>query len=585
MNGKISSGKRLRPFSLLLLVFSAVGVFAFGCGGDGSGNPSDGDTPSWTGDPVVKTRYGAVCGYEDKSETWSWKAIPFAAPPVGELRWKAPRDPEPWEGVRENNVFCSPCTQYAPVGDLILGSEDCLYLNVWRPRTAERKLPVYFWIHGGGNSIGSAGSNDYNGANLAHRSNVVVVTTQYRLGPLGWFTHPAIRDQGVGVSEDDSGNYGTLDILHALKWVRDNIEAFGGDPREVMIAGESAGAINVFSLLISPRAEGLFHRALAESGIPRASTIEEGEQAARELIKGLLVRDGLAADLDQAAAVLDGMQPEEIETYLRSKSSRDLLAPYKPSLGGMLEFSKFPNVFLDGLVIPEGGYDALDEGSYPNKVPVMVGSNKEELKLFLFLDPTFQGRDDLYQVVASYGSDGWKAAGVDDMARRLRANSDQPAVYAYQFLWGAGGDTGQSQIPDPWGFRLGCFHALEIPFFFGNDSVLEVFQLLVFNKQNQPGREVLTSAMMAYAAEFLRTGNPNPPGSGLPEWLPWSNDPGGPKCILFDVTPDQSLDVAMSNGELTLEGVQKSMAAEVPEPLYSEAAEYLESFLSRLFSE
>jgi len=251
----------------------------------------------------------------------------------------------------------------------------------------------------------------------------------------------------------------------------------------------------------------------------------------------------------------------------------------------MLEFSKFPNVFLDGLVIPEGGYDALDEGSYPNKVPVMVGSNKEELKLFLFLDPTFQGRDDLYQVVASYGSDGWKAAGVDDMARRLRANSDQPAVYAYQFLWGAGGDTGQSQIPDPWGFRLGCFHALEIPFFFGNDSVLEVFQLLVFNKQNQPGREVLTSAMMAYAAEFLRTGNPNPPGSGLPEWLPWSNDPGGPKCILFDVTPDQSLDVAMSNGELTLEGVQKSMAAEVPEPLYSEAAEYLESFLSRLFSE
>lgn len=571
----ISNRKCLRPFSLLLLLPAAVVVFALGCGDNGSGGFSDGDTPRWTGDPVVKTRYGAVRGYEDKSETWSWKAIPFAAPPIGELRWKAPRDPAPWEGVRENNAFCPPGTQYAPVGDLIVGSEDCLYLNVWRPRSAERNLPVYFWIHGGGNSIGSAGSQDYNGANLASRSKVVVVTTNYRLGPLGWFTHPALREDEPGTSEDGSGNYGTLDMIQALKWVRYNIEAFGGDPDTVLIAGESAGAVNVFSLLISPRAAGLFHRALAESGVARTSAIEEGERAATDLIERLLVRDGLASDLAQASTVLAGMSPAAIETYLRSKSSKGLLACYEPSFGGMI---RTPDVFEDGFVIPEGGFDALDDGSYPNKVPVMVGSNKEELKLFLFMDPTFQGRDDLYQVVASYGSDGWKAAGVDGVARRLRANSDQPAVYAYQFLWGAGGDTGQSQIPDPWGFRLGCFHALEIPFFFGNDTVLEVFQFLVFNDRNRPGREVLTSAMMAYAAQFLRTGNPNPPGSELREWLPWSNDPGGPKCILFAVTPDQALDIAMSNVELTVESVQESMAAEVPEPLYSEAAEYLSRF-------
>lgn len=582
MSGKFSERKHLWPRPLLVMLWSAVAVSAAGCSHSGSGGPSEGDTPGWTGDPVVETRYGVVRGYEDKAETWSWKAIPFAAPPIGELRWKAPRDPEPWRGVRENNAFCSPCTQYAPVGDWIGGSEDCLYLNVWRPRSAERNLPVYFWIHGGGNSIGSAGSNDYNGANLAHRSNVVVVTTNYRLGPLGWLTHPALREGEPGASEDDSGNYGTLDLIQALKWVRDNIGAFGGDPDTVLIAGESAGAINVFSLLISHRAVGLFHRALAESGVARTSTMEEGEQSARELIELLLVRDGLAPDLDGATTVLGSMSSGEIETYLRSKTAKDLLAVYEPSLGGMIPFA---DVFQDGLVIPEDGYGALDDGSYPNKVPVMVGSNKEELKLFLFMDPTFQGRDDLYQVVASYGSDGWKAAGVDDVARRLRANSDQPDVYAYQFLWGAGGDTGQSQIPDPWGFRLGCFHALEIPFFFGNDTVLELFQLLVFTNQNRPGREVLTSAMMAYAAQFLRTGNPNPPGAGLPEWLPWSNDPGGPKCILFDVTPDQALKIAMSNVELTVESVQESMAEEVPEPLYSEAAEYLESFLSGMFAE
>ncbi len=144
------------------------------------------------------------------------------------------------------------------------GSEDCLFLNVWRPRTAERGLPVYVWIHGGGNSIGSASMTDeYSGTRLAHRSNMVFVSLNYRLGPFGWFTHPALRE---GTSaEDDSGNFGTLDIVHALRWIRDNIEAFGGDPGLVAVTGESAGGLNVLSLMISPPAEGLFHRVIAQS--------------------------------------------------------------------------------------------------------------------------------------------------------------------------------------------------------------------------------------------------------------------------------------------------------------------------------
>jgi para-nitrobenzyl esterase len=565
-----SRGSAVFLFSLLFL-----GLAAIGCSDDnGDQAASESGIEPWSGDPVTGTLLGAVRGFEDRSDTWLWKAIPFAKPPVGPLRWKAPQDPDPWTGTREVSEFCSPCTQYFTFGDLVVGSEDCLYLNIWRPRSTEQNLPVYFWIHGGGNSIGAAAmGEDYSGANLAARSNLVVVTVNYRLGPLGWFTHPALRKSEPGTERDDSGNYGTLDLIQALSWVRENIEAFGGDPARVLIAGESAGAMNVLSLLVSPVATDLFQRAMAESGGPFSSQVEEGEASARDAILNLLVRDGTAADLTEAEVLLGGMTPPEIEAYLRSKPGEELLQGYEPSFGGMI--NSLPAVFEDGVVIPAGGFSALQAGTYPNKVPVILGSNQEELKLFFFADPSFSGRDDLYQIVTSYGSDFWKASGVDGVARALRSHADQPDVYAYHFLWGAGGERGESMIPDPWGFILGSFHTLEIPFFFGNDTVDVLLQLLVFTEENRPGREALSSAMMAYAARFVATGDPNEAGSGLPRWEPWSNDPDMPKCILLDVDADQALDIRMSEAEFTESGVLEGMAADVDEPLYSEALSYL----------
>lgn len=528
----------------------------------------------WTGNETPEIRFGALKGFEDKADTWVWKAIPFAKPPVGPLRWKAPRNPDPWEGTREETKFSRLCTQYFTVGTSMIGDEDCLYLNVWRPQTTERDLPVYFWIHGGGNSIGSASVGyDYNGANLANRSNVVVVTTNYRLGPMGWFTHPALRTGNAGDEEDDSGNYGTLDIIKALEWVKDNIKAFGGNPDNVTITGESAGARDVQSLLISHRAKGLFHRAMSQSGGPGSSSQAQGDARVREVILTLLVKDGTVADPDAAEAYLDGLSLEEVAAYLKSKTSREIQACFPTRFGGMI--SSFPNLFRDGTVLPAAGFDTFETGAYPNKVPVILGSNKEERKLFLFADPSFIGKDKLYQIVASYSSDLWKATGVDQVARNLRSHPDQPAVYAYQFLWGSGGDTGESVIPEPWGFKLGSCHTLEIPFFFGNNYINVAMQLLVFTEENRPGREALTEAMMAYLARFARTGDPNEPGSGLPEWKPWSNEQEGPKSILFDVDDNHALDIRMSTEELTEEGVYESMALEVPEPLYSEAIEYL----------
>jgi para-nitrobenzyl esterase len=561
---------------LILLLALLAGLFACGCGDDEGATASN--SPAWTGDPMTRTRSGPVEAVEGNADTWVWKAIPFARPPVGPLRWKAPQDPEPWDGVRTTSGFCEPCAQYFLVGDQTYGSEDCLYLNIWRPRTPEAGLPVYFWIHGGGNSMGTACTEDYNGANLASRSNLVVVTVNYRLGPFGWFTHPALRQGLPGSERDDSGNYGTLDLIQALEWVRDNIEAFGGDPGRVMIAGESAGAMNVFSLLVSPLAEGLFHRAMAESGGPLSSTVAEGEESARNAILKLLINDGTAADRAAAEARLAAMSAAEIEAYLRAKSAREILHAYEPWFGGMITL---PNVFEDGTVLPDTGYETLETGTYSNKVPTILGSNKDELKLFMFADPTLAGRDNLYEVVTSYGSDVWKATGVDQPARLLRSHPAQQSVYTYQFLWGSLDENGESELPDPWGFLLGAFHALEIPFFFGNDAFFGALQVLLFTEQNRPGREALSEAMMACAAQFARTGDPNPPGSGLPEWQPWSNETGGPKSILFDVDENQALDIRMSSVELTVEGVLEAMAAEVPEPLLSEAAEYLAPWAER----
>ena len=569
---KASTALRAASVALLALVLGAL----VACGPGQAPSPETPTAPSWTGDPLVQTRYGAVRGFEDEADTWVWKAIPYAAPPVGELRWKAPRQPEPWEGVREETEFCSSCTQYDSLHpDRLTGSQDCLYLNVWRPQSDVTGLPVYVWIHGGGNSIGAAAqTSGYHGANLASRSNMVFVSMNYRLGPLGWFTHPALRSGAPGDELDDSGNYGTLDIIRALSWIRDNIEAFGGDPGTVMISGESAGAMNVLSLVVSPAAEGLFHRAMAQSTPSVSLPVALGEASAHEVLVKLLLKNGRAADPAAAEQCLTEMSNADMAEYLRSRSAAELFSCYDQLGWGLLSF---PSVFEDGAVIASTGLRAYPEGAHVNRVPTIVGSNKEETKIFLFMDPRFVGRDELYQAVARYSSDLWKASGVDEVARSLSSYEEQPELYVYQFLWGAGGDRGESPIPDPWGLRLGAAHSLDVPFFLGNDSFNEYMTDWVFTEENRAGREALSGAMMAYVAQFARTGDPNAPGSGLPEWKPWSGSPGSPTCILFDVDGDLP-DIEMSSTELTAAGVMADMRSELPEPLYSDVLRYLLSF-------
>ena len=544
----------LLPLLFIALLLSTIG----GCQQSAEEGLSD-----WVGSTKVRTLYGRVEGETSGDEVMAWKGIPYAKAPEGDLRWKAPRDPDPWKGTLEADDFGSECIQYDYLGNM-KGSEDCLYLNIWRPESDKDDLPVYFWIHGGGNSMGAASEEGYDGANLATNCDMVVVSVNYRLGPLGWFTCEALRSGKDGAELDDSGNYGTLDIVKALTWVKENIAAFGGNPGRVTVAGESAGAINIFSLLISPEAEGLFHGAIAQSGMPIALPVETGEESTREVIVKLLVTDKTAPDKAAAQTRLSQMSNEEVSAYLRSKTANQLLSAYENTGLGMISF---PFIFEDGTVIPEGGFDVLETGEYPSKVPMIIGSNKEETKIFLYMaslfsEDLFENKDALYQKVASVTSDLWKVRGVDEMARKLRSQADQPAVYAYQFLWGAAGGSGTSVLPGEYGLKLGACHAMDVPFFFGNWDFFSVLSGQVFTEGNRVGREALSNDMQAYVAQFVRTGDPSPDGSGLVEWQSWSNDAGGPKCILLNADLNTA-SIAMSTVELTEAGVTASIDAEV----------------------
>jgi para-nitrobenzyl esterase len=505
------------------------------------------------------TQQGAVEGGAGHHDS------PYAAPPVGDRRWRAPLPPETWNGTREALTFGNACPQFAsPIGGdasakagEIVGSEDCLTLNIWTPSftpdeipKGQDRLPVMLWIHGGGNSIGTDAF--YDGSHLASGEKVVIVTAQYRLGPLGWLRHRSLR---AGATDAErSGNFGTLDLIRALGWVRDNIGAFGGDPGNVTIFGESAGGMDVYSLLVSPLAKGLFQRAIVESGGLSLTTAAEAENFAddagadakpghknssNEVLARLLEKDGLAADHAAAKAHLAAMSDGEIAKYLRDKSPEELLRAYDTKHEiGMIDM---PLVFDDGTVLPQGDWtEHLATPNGWNQVPVIVGTNRDEAKLFLFLDPTrvtwrlgifpHYVDEPTYQAAAEYMSRTWKATGVDAPAAAMR-RSGEANVYAYRFDWRGEPHVAGADLSK----MIGAAHGLEIPFVFGHFDLGRLGNLL-FDKNGKASRQQLSSAMMSYWAEFARTGAPGR-GQGV-TWTAWDiSAPDGPKFLALDVTP------------------------------------------------
>jgi para-nitrobenzyl esterase len=503
---------------------------------------------------------GDAVGFVGRYGSHVWLGLPYAKPPVGERRWRAPEAREPWSGTREALRFGPHCPQLASgfggVTDVSpgtpTGDEDCLYLNVYAPRFAPaavpsgaERLPVMVWIHGGGNVIGLA--DFYDGGNLAASQNVVVVTVNYRLGPFGWFRHAALRGPDTSPAER-SGNYGTLDLVRALEWVRDNIAGFGGDPGDVTIFGESAGGHDVYTLLLSPSAKGLFQRAIVESGgtwlTPSAQAenftddaLPGHQHSSNEVIAALLVKDGTAKDRVDAKAKLAAMSPDAVARYLRGKPAFELFTVYTTESREQL--IRMPLVFADGAVLPSDdplAHFARADGW--NRVPVLIGTNRDENKLFLSLNPLYVKRwfglvprvknPDLYLAAADAMSAMWKATGADGPAAAMRKAS--PDVFVYRFDW--------DEEPTLLGFDAGKFvgagHGLEIPFVFGHWYLGPQGNLLL-NAANQAGRETLSAQMRSYWTEFAKTGAP---GRGraadLQEWTAWDPAAGGHKYAVLD---------------------------------------------------
>ena len=515
---------------------------------------------------IRQTAQGQVIGFADSYNTHAWLGIPYAAAPVGDLRWRGPQAAPAWQGVREALDYGSPCIQFwglmsgrkGEPGEL-LGDEDCLSLNIWSPQGAgkgtssnTKKLPVMFWIHGGGNDSGT--SEIYQAHNLAGNKEVVVVTLNYRLGFLGWFSHEAIRQKALSPA-DASGNFGTLDIIQALTWVQENISQFGGDPNNVTIFGESAGGRNVYSLIASPLAKGLFHKAISQSGTVDTTLLTLAEEfdddrlksevfGLRNSSKGLisLILNDLYPNENKAQirARIDAYSSTELLEVLRKFDAKKLmkLASDASNAPGYIRVAR---VLRDGYVIPkESLLNLFQDPNKYNAVPMMVGTNRDEQKAFMVRNPRYVEQlfgfiprikdPALYNRVNDYVSINWKASAVDEPAKIISQTS-APAFYSYRFDW--------DESPSNWLVDLpalvGAAHGFEVSFVFG-DFTGGIPLAVMYDKNNAQGRRELSQTMMDYWAAFAHRGNPGKGLSGQQnQWLPWRTQ--GKNLMILD-TPN-----------------------------------------------
>ena len=450
---------------------------------------------------LVKTESGLVLGAAD-DDVVAFKGVPYAAPPVGALRWRPPQPAPAWSAAFKADKLGAICMQkYLPkdngVGPLPM-SEDCLTLNIWRPfKETTRPLPVMVWIHGGGFVNGSGTAALYDGTALA-RQGVVVVTLNYRLGRFGFFAHPALTREAAG---GPVGNYGVMDQVAALKWVKANIAGFGGDPDQVTIFGESAGGISVNHLMVSPAARGLFKRAIVESGAGREYSVRLHEANPM----GQPSAEATGAAFAKSVGV-----PGDDPTALRALSAETILAAGDPApLGGS-------GPIIDGRLVTMDVADAFAKG-LEAKVPYIVGSNSLEFPIpaagveKMLGDVTRLTLEQRAKIEAAYGDkDAFTQNIVSDViftepARHLAAlhaaNGQPSFLYRFSVL-----------SPAMRSMLKGAVHASERQY---------VFQTL--NASPWPTSEQDKAAavvMSAYWTDFAKTGDPN--GGARPTWPAYS---------------------------------------------------------------
>ncbi|MBU1671525.1 MAG: carboxylesterase family protein [Actinobacteria bacterium] len=465
-----------------------------------------------TATDVIELDLGSISG-DNHGEVTSYLGIPYASPPLGESRWKPPQPVVPWVGVRECTGYGPACPQpkskFYDVGNT---SEDCLFLNIWVPANGrEAKVPVLVWVHGGAFTTGAGSLGLYEGMNLAAQG-VLVVTINYRLGPLGFLALPGLSDESPF---SVSGNYGLLDQIAALEWIQSNVSQFGGDKDNVTLFGESAGAVSACHLLSSPLTTGLFHRAIVESGpiwvekgLPAASRpLETAEKTGLKLVEEL----GL---VDKSNSV-SSLRAVTAEKLVETASPGEGLAVLKNEL-------QFGPV-IDGWLLPGNPVSQIAQGNV-HDLPLLVGANANEANLFLEgMTVTGDSFEKIVNLVfGEYSNeviDMFPLGENEDAATILSElftvnefiaparflaesfGSLQSNSYLYNFSRVAPGNP------------LGACHGSEIPYVFGNFD-----QALGYTDADHR----LSRTIMSYWTAFARTGNPN--RNGLPEWPPYSKE-------------------------------------------------------------
>ncbi|HYC69063.1 carboxylesterase/lipase family protein [Brevundimonas sp.] len=452
--------------------------------------------------PRAMVEQGVLVGRE-ASGVRSFKGVPYARPPVGGLRWRAPQPAEPWSGERDAGQVGAICIQPPANGDNGVGplpmSEDCLTLNVWTTAPPGERWPVMFWIHGGGLNNGSGTAALYEGTNLAKRG-VVVVTINYRLGRLGFFDHPALAAERA--PGEPAANYGLMDVTAALRWVQENAAAFGGDPDNVTIFGESAGGALVTRLMISEPARGLFHRAVVQSGLGR----DEGTPLDRARRDGGL---SMQARGEAFAAAHGASTPSE----LRALPAETLLRRAPNFYGGDL-------LVNDGLYVAEDVATAFAAGREA-PVPLIIGTNSaefwwmkpSELSPYGAIDDAMTPEERAAFLAAYGGQEGYDQFVLSDLVfneparhlARLRARNGHP-TYLYRF------DVVSAAMPEP---HAGATHASERQYVFDNLTASP----WLTNEMDQRQAD----AMAGYWTTFAAKGDPN--GAGRPAWPEFGDGP------------------------------------------------------------
>lgn len=456
----------------------------------------------------------------------SFKGIPYAAPPVGDFRWRSPQPAAKWSGVREATVYGHDCMQLpfpsdaAPLGTT--PAEDCLVLNVWLPEHHTVKLPVLVWIYGGGFVNGGSSPEVYDGSQFAKRG-IAFVSFNYRVGRFGFFAHPALTKEAHGGL---LGNYGYMDQIAAMKWVKRNIAAFGGDPQQVTVFGESAGGGSVHMLMTSPLSVGLFQRAIVESGGGRtllsATGLHEGKDgrpSAEDIGMAFAKKNGIAGEDAEALKKLRALPAETVVDGLNMAS----MGPAASTYSGPM---------IDGKIVSDTVENLYKEGKY-HHLPMIAGANSMDIGF-----TRARTEDELF---APFGANAdaaktaYDAAGSKNMMMLgMKVAADQLMIEPARFV----AQTFSAQGVPVWEYRFayvaesmrsqwpGAPHATEIPFVF--DTVKAKY-----GAQLTPEDESIAQKTNEYWANFAKTGNPN--GAGLPKWPQYSKmdelliiQPGGP---------------------------------------------------------